>query len=563
MNRSYISYFIVLITLVSICLEVKSQDLFVNAAGERIQACTDRTMYVSGEKVFFSVVVFNEKNITPEEFSRTFYCELITPDGKKIADGKYLLQNSTGQGCLTIPDEIISGIYFLKFYTRFMRNISAVEYKYIILKIINPNKTEVLSWNDTPDTTDMAGKNRELPAGDHSLNILSGKKNFSPREEIRLNIRGINGKELPAMLCLSVIPESSFRDMFFSVKNELSPEKNGVYFPETRSISLSGQLMAKESGKPVPDAKVNLSIIGDKDILVVYTDSSGRFFFTLPAYHGNKDIFLCASDLPEITPEILIDNDFCSKPVNLSSPRFTMNEEEMKTAYKLAVDFRITSMFKTDTLASDSTGEENNASFYGEPSDVLVLDKYIDLPTLEEYFSEIPMMVKVKKVRGRKQFRFNNTQAEMSMYDPLVLVDWVAMNDIEKILAMSPGEIERIELVTSPYVKGSITYGGIISFVSKKNDFAGIDLPKSGTFVNYKFLEDCVEDHPSTPIPRNIPDSRNTIYWNPSVQTNDDGTADISFLAPDTPGKYCILLRGISKTGEVVLTKKMVVVSGK
>ena len=40
---------------------------------------------------------------------------------------------------------------------------------------------------------------------------------------------------------------------------------------------------------------------------------------------------------------------------------------------------------------------------------------------------------------------------------------------------------------------GNITYGGIISFVSRKNNFAGIDLPKSGTFISYSFLEDCTE----------------------------------------------------------------------
>ena len=560
MKRLNTPYYLLLFTLISVCPGLKSQDLFVNAAGERIQGCTDRTMYVSGEKVLFSAVIFNVKDPFAEEYSRTFYCELITPDGNKIAGGKYLIQNSSGQGCLTIPEETISGIYFLKFYTRFMRNISTDEYKYIMLKIINPFKTEVLSGNDAFDTTDLPGNNMEIHAGDQSLDILSGKKTFSPREEIRVNIRGNAGKGLTTKLCLSVIPESTYKDRFFPDKNKLDPAKNGVYIPETRGISLSGQLIGKESGKPVPDAKVNLSIIGDKDILVVHTDSSGRFFFALPDYNGKKDIFLCADDLPDITPEILIDNDFCSRPVNLPSPRFTLNEEEMKAAYKLAVNSRITSMFREDTMARDSSGEENNTPFYGEPSEVLVMEKYIDLPTLGEYFTELPGEVKLRKIQGRKQFRFYTTQDDMSIYDPLVLVDWVAVNDIEKILAMSPLEIERIELVNSPYVKGNITFGGIISFVSKKNDFAGIDLPTSGTFVNYSFLEECTENIPSVLLPGNIPDSRNTVYWNPAVQTNDDGTAGISFIAPDTPGKYYIRLKGISKTGEVVLTEEMIVV---
>jgi hypothetical protein len=148
----------------------------------------------------------------------------------------------------------------------------------------------------------------------------------------------------------------------------------------------------------------------------------------------------------------------------------------------------------------------------------------------------------------------------MSLYDPLVLIDWVAVDDIEKILAMSPQKIERAELVNALYVKGSITYGGIVSFVSKKKDFAGINLPSSGTFVNYGFLEECNDNLPLVPLSGNMPDSRNTIYWNPDIPTNNDGSADISFTAPDTPGNYIILLSKISVTGEVSSTKEMIVV---
>jgi hypothetical protein len=560
MKRSCEPYFLLFFLLSLVSPELKSQDLFTDAAGERIQVCTDRTTYISGEKVFFSAVIYNLKGLMTEEFSRIFYCELITPDGKKIASRKYLLVHSSGQGCLTIPEETISGIYFLKVYTHFMRNISTDEYKYIMLKIINPFKTEVLSGNDVLDTTGRAGDKMETPASDQSLKIASGKKMFLPREEIQLNIIGNTGKALPARLCLSVVPESSFEIPFVPVRKELKASENGEYFPETRGVSLSGHLVGKESGKPVPDAKVNLSIIGDKDILAIRTDSSGRFFFALPDYFGKKDIFLCADELPDITPEILIDNDFCSRPVHLPSPRFTLNEEEMRAAYQLAVNSRITSFFREDNMVSDSLEEENNTPFYGKPSQVLVMDKYIELPTLEEYFTELPVIVKLRKIQGRKQFRFYTTQAEMSLYDPLVLVDWVAVNNINKILAMSPQEIDRVELVDCPYAKGNITYGGIIGFVSKKNDFAGIDLPTSGTFVNYQFLEGCTENNPVGSLSGNIPDSRNTVYWNPAVPTNDDGTADISFPAPDTPGKYHILLRGMSKTGEVVMTREMIVV---
>jgi hypothetical protein len=544
--------------LISVCPGLRSQDMFVDAAGERIEACSDRTMYVSGEHVLFSAVIFKVKDSPAVEFSRVFYCELITPEGRQIAGGKYLLQNFAGQGSLQIPEETISGIYFLKFYTRFMRNISTGDYKYIMLKIINPFKTEVLRGKEVFDTTHAADNSIGVVAGDISPGILPGKKTFSPREEILLNISIKPGKEMPARLCLSVTPGATFEDRSFPDKNKQKTDENVVYLPETRGVSLSGKLIGKQSGKPVPDANVNLSIIGDKDILVVRTDSNGRFFFALPGYYGNRDIFMCAGEVPDVVPEIFIDNDFCSRQVNLPSLVFTLDEEEKQAAFKLVVNSRVSSVYREKPVSVDSTAEEIKTSFYGKPSSVLVVDKYIELPSLGEYFTELPGIVKLRKVKGKKQFTFIDSQLDIYDYKPLMLVDWVAVEDIDKILAMSPLEIERIELVNSPYVKGNITYGGIISFVSKKSNFAGIDLPTSGTFVNYRFLQDSTLNTPPVRLSASIPDSRNTVYWNPAVQTTGNGNARITFTAPDTPGKYSILVREMRKNGEVVLTKEMI-----
>ncbi len=563
MNRTYLRYCLTFLMLAAFYQALQSQELVAGAAGERIQVCTDRTMYVSGEKVLFSVIVYHAKDSLAAELSHAFYCELITPGGNTITGRKYLLQNAAGQGCLAIPDETVSGVYYLKFYTRFMRNAGTDTYTFIRLKIINPYKTEVMSGSDAADTTTIAGNSMTTQPAGRALEIINGNRPFRPREEIHLAIRENPLQALNSRICLSIVPESTYETSFIQSGSTGIREKSAWYLPETRGISISGQLIDKDAGKPVQDAKINLSIIGDRDILVVRTDTSGRFFFPLPGYHGKKDIFLCSDDLPGIKPEILIDNDFCSRQVKLPSPPFKLNETEKKAAYNLLVNSRVTSLFRDDTISGNTTVEENHTSFYGLPSEILVIEKYIDLPTLSEYFTELPGILKLRKVQGKRQFRFFTDQPEMSLYDPLILVDWVAVNDIEKILGMPPSEIERIELVNAPYVKGNITYGGIISFISRKNDFASIDLPTSGTFVNYRFLEQCADVIPASPAAGNIPDSRNTVYWNPAVQLTGEGTADVSFQAPDTPGRYTILLRRMTRSGQVLLTEETIVVKDK
>ncbi|MFZ4522820.1 MAG: hypothetical protein ACOYNC_14015 [Bacteroidales bacterium] len=563
MKRVGIAYYPLLYILALVCQDLKSQDIPTVVKNEGIEVCTDRTLYVSGEKINFSLLLCHVEDKVNDQVSKIVYGELISPEGNRIAGGKYMVQSFNAEGCLTIPEEVISGIYYLKFYTRNMRNNPVVAYKFLMVKIINPLKTEVLRGIDAADTTYNTFSGKQQATENQLLTIRSENEEFTPGQEVKLEIKASPGISIPDRLCLSVIPESTSAEFVFPVRSKPNPAKPGIYMPETRGISLSGQVVGKESGKPVPEVVVNLSIIGDKDFLAVRSDTTGRFYFALPEYSGNRDLFMCTGDLPGISTEILIDNDFCSRPVALPSPLFTLSGAEMLAAYKLAVNSRITSFFRQDKSVVDTVNDGNKIPFYGKPSEVLVVDKFIELPSLGEYFTELPGSVKIRKVQGKRQFRFYATAPEMSLFNPLMLVDWVAVDDIEKILAMSPTEIDRIELVDAPYMKGSVTYGGIISFVSKKNNFAGIDLPTSGTFVNYSFLEPCYSSMPQPPGKLNIPDSRNTIFWNPGLELSHEGLARVSFIAPATPGKYTIWLQGMRNKGERVSTRKTIVVTEK
>jgi hypothetical protein len=562
MKKPFTAYYVLMLILISVSAGLKSQDAPGHFAVEKLQLCTDRTMYISGEKILFSAVIINENGTLDYNYSRILYCELITPDGNRITGGKYPVENSSAQGCLQIPAEAITGIYYLKSYTRFMRNGGPDGYHYIMLKIINPYKAEVITGHEVEDTSTAPGKELDEQHPGLPINISTDKKRYAPRENINLKIDGTIGTGLPMKLCLSVVPEMAHTGIALTGKMTVASSGNLQYFPETRGISLSGRLLENETGRPVPNALVNLSIIGDKDVMAIRTKSSGQFFFVLPGYTGYRDIFLCAEDISGKSLSVYIDNDFCPRPVNLPSPVFHLTGKEKETAYNLAVNQKITSVFLNDTTSGETNLPQNGKPFYGEPEEILDIETYIDLPTIEDYFSELLGAVNVRKSQGRKHFRFITTRPEMTIYDPLVLIDWVAVDDIDRILAMSPKEIDRIELVNSPYIKGNITYGGIISFVSKNNDFAGIDLPASGTFINYKFLEDCSGNIPGGPLPANLPDSRNTIYWDPDVQTDDKGSTDIFITAPDTPGKYVILIIGMGISGKELSLRQEIEVVG-
>ncbi len=555
MKKQKANFLLLFSLFILISAGLKSQAFFADALTERVQVCTDRTLYITGESILFYAFIYNTKNKQADRYSRILYCELITPDGTRIAGGKYPLVHGSAQGCLPIPEESLTGIYYLKSYTRFMRNGSTDNYHYVMLKIVNPSKEEVLGGQNATMGSNINKIETKATEENRSITLHAEKSSYQPREKVNVKIQETNKKKMPGNLCVSVIPEFTVDPGTITEKNNKSHLADETYFPETRGISLTGHVLEKKTGRPVNGIKVNLSVIGDKDIMVIRTDTAGRFFFALPGYFGNRDIFLCAEDVPDINPQLYIDNDFCPRPVHLASPVFTLNKEEKEAAYKLAVNERILSIFNPDTISTDTINYSSAVPFYGKPAESLVLDDYIELPTLEEYFNELPMQVKVRKSEGRRHFRFYSRQSDISIFEPLILIDWVAVDRTENILSMSPKDIDRIELVNSTYIKGNIIFGGIISFVSKKNDFAGIDLPGSGTFINYQFLEACPDTPLSTSLPAHDPDARNTIYWEPELHAGSNGSAEISFTAPDTPGNYIILLRAIDLSGNVTETK--------
>jgi hypothetical protein len=313
-----------------------------------------------------------------------------------------------------------------------------------------------------------------------------------------------------------------------------------------RGISLTGTLLNTEQKTPVADHIVSLSVLGAKDFSAARTDRQGRFFFTLPDDNGRKDIFLSPEDYTGSGISLFIDNDFCSLPVSLPSPEIKLTAAEEKAALSLAVNARIDKAFAGSSVKADSATVQYRP-FYGQPTSTLVMDKFIQLPTLKEYFDEISQEVRIRERKGKPYFKFFGGAAGMIINDPLVLVDWVVINDVSRVMAISPQKILKIETVNKPYIKGDLTYGGIISIISRDGDFAGIDLPASGIFVKYDFFS------PTCTVENNrkdgrIPDARNTLLWVPLVKNQTD---QISFVTGDTPGRYMIAVRGVYADGSV------------
>ena len=524
---------------------------------EKFTAFTDRGLYISGEKIHF--VAYDYSKDTLGDISTILYGELVAPDGKQVASGKFRLQNRRAEGCLTIPEHQITGNYYFRVYTKYLRNFGPGSFFYIPVTIVNPFSEKVLEGNN--DTTAFDSKNTARQQSADLVQIISNEKFAHPRQQVGITVK------TPAQvsqnilgLSVSVVPQYSAANSGHDLANKPGKTEKLTFLPETRGPAISGVVKDSISGKPIANIRVNLSIIGPgRDFMATETNNKGHFNISLPKLKGSRDLFIGTGLTSDSHPEIWIDNDFSTASFKLPNKAFHLTGQQKAVALQMAKNAQISSSFTPDTIPCKiKITKTDTVPFYGKPSYILRLDDYIQLPTLEEYFNELPSLVKVRKKDGKKYFKILGPQPGMDYFKPLVLVDMVAVDNPEQILKAIPSEIDRIEVVNRLYVKGDYSYGGVVNIISRHKDFAGIDLPNSGLFVNYLFRTQTCHCKIQT-VKSGMPDTRNTVYWNPNLNL-EKGMTQVHFQAPDTPGTYTIIVQGVTKEGKTFLQRAFLTV---
>ncbi len=518
---------------------------------EMIGFYTDRSMYISGEDIHFSAAVLTQNAPVEKALSKVLYVEMINQKKDQILGEKFLVEDDVSIGVIKIPRDLSTGIYYIKCYTKFMRNFGPGSFNYCQIRVLNP--FEESTQMEHPEAIDQeVGISHRTNAKENKLfQIRTDRTVYKPLDPVTLSIIPDVYRDSLKMTCISVVPSPSGGPEFIFTNGIEKQSIKNDYIPEYYGLTLTGQLLDNDSKLPLPSTKLELSILGENsDLLAVYTDPAGRFYFPLPRLTGQKTVFIGTEGSDSIIPSILVDNDFSPLSIDLPYQTFSLTNEEMKTALNLARNLQISEHYSgiSDTLANEPENQADRP-FYGTPTKTLNIADYINLPTLEDYFNELPYLVKVRKLQGKKYLKIVGSTSGIQIYEPLVLMDMISVYDLDAILSISSKQISHIDILNETYVKGNITYGGIVSIFTANSDFAGIDLPRSGLFINYDFLSASVP-YDNGPVDSHIPDARNTLFWNGNLSFNSNAPHEIFFLAGQSRGQYDIVLQGILENGD-------------
>jgi hypothetical protein len=521
---------------------------------EKVECCSDRSLYICGESVRFRAVIKGNAPAETGPWSTVLYVELVSPAGERFAQGKYRIRNQVATGDIRIPDRLLSGSYYLRSYTRWMRNRGPETFCYIPLRIVNPRRPEVLEEvQEQGAAVPVPHSDRMQVIGEFGAHPVS----YGREEQIHLEML-FKGEHLADTLygCITAVPRSAGPADWF--KPDRKPERDSSgdfrlrFLPDRYGPSLSGSVHYSEhKGEILPRTRVHFTLMGKvPGYFVVRSDPGGRFIVGLPALTGELEFFVQPEPAGSGPVEVRIDQDFDSRTIRLPALPFSLSGEEMQVATILSRNVQLAGIYHEPGSSAVHDTLEAAFPFYGTPTRSLDLDQYVLLPTLKEVFLNLVPSVTPVTRKGETTLRIFSVNPSFSLFAPLVMIDEVPVLDMERFMSVSPAKIRYVDVIEDVYVKGDLRFGGIVNLRSREGNMAGIDLPPHSFFFDYLAIHQPEPERQGTDSPDNrMPDTRNTLFWVPDFRVETGIPARVSFRTPDYPGEYVVLFRGQDAEG--------------
>jgi hypothetical protein len=216
---------------------------------------------------------------------------------------------------------------------------------------------------------------------------------------------------------------------------------------------------------------------------------------------------------------------------------------------------QVQNIYNAASLKLFNDPRADSSAFYGIPPKTYLLDNYTRFTTIEEIMREYVREVNIGKPNGQFRIKVIDGVGFLSERDPLVLVDGLPFFKMNKVFAIDPLKLRKLEVVPNIYFLGPSTEQGIFSFTSYKGDFGGAEIDPHAVVIDYEGLQMqrqfyAPEYDSEQKANSRTPDFRTALYWSPSVVTGADGHKDLSFYTSDLAGKYIGVLQGITNNGE-------------
>ena len=329
-----------------------------------------------------------------------------------------------------------------------------------------------------------------------------------------------------------------------------------VYEPEVYGPVINGNMVSTIDGSPAKHISSYLSVPGrNTNFRPAETDGNGKIKFEMTHFTGNESVVFQTNAQRDSTYSITLQNPFSTSYPDRKYTSYAPVAGDSSRLTDRLISARLAEIFDTDTVNTAALLNTDTTYFYGKADESYLLDNFTRFTTMEEVMREYIVSVNV----FRKSHKLDLVVLDLPLKrffenEPLVLVDGVPYFDIDAFMHIDPLKIRKIELVTRPYFLGTQEYDGIVNCVTYHGDLDGVDLNRHARIIAYpgiqpaKFFHEKSYDTEAQQASR-LPDFRDLLYWLPELSVSTTEKRALHFYASDLPGRYAILLQGITTNG--------------
>ena len=317
-------------------------------ANEKVYLHFDNTSYYLGEMIWFSAYVNDIETNRPTTLSEILYTEILSPEGDVIDTHVYKLSKGACFGNFTLPLYLKSGFFEIRAYTRYMLNYGEDNYFSRVIPIFDEVKGGMYSYRymlNRKRVVDTVGVSKPLVRQKQTNTISSTSPSLltvsfdstqlKPFSKNKLLIHG----EPNVTFSLSVTDaassyhssrtnniQSSFIDVASYPKSKQTPLNSAIVQPE-KNLSLSGRVVDKRTRfksrdkvEGMPPCLLHYAFESSSYTLhdSINTDNNGYFNIPLPDFHGSSMAQIFCNDDSK-NAAVTVDKWF-SPPVKGYSP---------------------------------------------------------------------------------------------------------------------------------------------------------------------------------------------------------------------------------------------------
>ena len=330
------------------------------------------------------------------------------------------------------------------------------------------------------------------------------------------------------------------------------------FLPEMGGSLINGKIVNNSPASLSSDISSYISVPSINTVFnSAISDNNGRLKFQLNNFRNDGQIIVQATNTETSQNKIEIENPFIAKNNSLITKDYLNIKAIPKSSLaSIHKNLQIQNLYTPQFTNQIATTIKDTNAFYYKPDRTYFLDDYARFATLEEVIREYVTPVSLVKKKGKYQlYVYDEAYKRFFESNPLVLLDGVVIQDIDKFLEYDPLKIRKLEVVSRTYYLGNIAYSGIINFTTYKGKLEAFEIDPKAVVLNYSGLQDkrifaAPVYETQAQIDSRIPDFRQLLFWNPTMKIEKKYTH--SFYTSDITGKFLINIQGVDKSGKIL-----------